>query len=494
MSEEPQMHLSQRKNVGQTVILSTGFAMLMCISLATVWLVTRAREESAALQRNVRIENAVMQTGSYLRRAESAQRGFLISENESYLDLFEGGIQVSNSGAESLSASDFDNDQDRADLERLKELAHQKVRELRETVELQKYGARDEALATVKTNVGEHVMREIAKIVESLRDRLRARSAERAIEARRSNMALLVVTLSSTLTIFVLAFLSTRMSRRATATIENARVALAEANVHLEKRVAERTSDLLDANNEIQSFAYIVSHDLRSPLVNIMGFTSELEALRTDVFARLDAAAGPPDAARKQLASDFTEAFGFIKASTGKMDRLINAILKLARTGRRKLTIASVDVTALAKTIATTMQHQLLDRDATIEVHPLPLIDSDQLALEQIFTNLLDNAVKYLRPGVPGRIEVKGTETPGFVVFEVADNGRGIDERDLGRVFELFRRSGKQDQAGEGIGLSHVRSMVRRLGGTIALDSEFGQGTVVRLTMPRHLVADNEAQ
>jgi signal transduction histidine kinase len=494
MSEEPKMHLSKRRNIGQTVILSTGFAMLLCISLASVWLVTRARDESAALQRNVRIENAVMQTGSYLRRAESAQRGYLLSENEGYLELFESGIQTSNQGAESLNASDFDNDEDRAALARLRDLARQKIKELRETVELQKYGARDEAMAAVKTNVGEQVMREIAMIVESMRDRLRKHTAERAVEARRSTMALLLVTLSSTVTIFALAFLSTRMSRRSTATIESARLALAEVNAHLEKRVTERTADLVDANNEIQSFAYIVSHDLRSPLVNIMGFTSELEALRDDVFTRLDAAAGPPDDARKQLAKDFAEAFGFIKASSSKMDRLINAILKLARTGRRKLAPAEVDVTALAKTIATTMQHQLQDRSAKIEVQKLPGIESDQLALEQIFTNLLDNAVKYLRKDVPGHIEVKGTETPGFVTFEVSDNGRGIEEKDLGRVFELFRRSGKQDQAGEGIGLSHVRGMVRRLGGTIALDSEFGRGTVVRLTMPRHIVVENDAQ
>lgn len=494
MSEERPMHLSQRKNVGQTVLLSTGFAMLLCISFASIWLVTRARQESEALQHNIRVDNAVAMTGSYLRRAESAQRGFLLTLDETYLALFEGGIETSNANIDSLSPRDFESEDDRAALERLKQLSRQKVTELRSAVELQRNGSPEQALAAVKTNVGEQIMREIAQIVETTRGHLRARAAERAVEARNSTLALLLVTLSSTLTIFILGFLSTRMSRRSTATIEAARVALVQANADLEKRVAERTSDLLDANNEIQSFAYIVSHDLRSPLVNIMGFTSELETLRDDVFARLEKAADPEDEARTLLATEFAEAFGFIKASTSKMDRLINAILKLARTGRRKLVPAEVDVTALVKTIASTMQHQLTDRDGSIEVHPLPHIESDQLALELIFTNLLDNAVKYLRPGMPGRIEVKATELAGFVAFEVADNGRGIDEKDLGRVFELFRRSGKQDQTGEGIGLSHVRGMVRRLGGTIALDSTFGQGTVVKLTLPRHIAVADQPQ
>ncbi|RYZ66824.1 MAG: HAMP domain-containing histidine kinase, partial [Proteobacteria bacterium] len=254
----------------------------------------------------------------------------------------------------------------------------------------------------------------------------------------------------------------------------------------------ERTSDLLEANNEIQSFAYIVSHDLRSPLVNIMGFTSELESLRQDVFARLTAAVGPEDQARKTLAQDFDEAFGFIKTSTGKMDRLINAILKLARQGRRKLTPVAVDVEALNKNIAATLQHQLVETGSTIDVQPMPSIESDQLALEQIFTNLLDNAVKYLRPEEPGRIVVRAVESTGFITYEVEDNGRGIDEKDRGRVFELFRRSGKQDRPGEGIGLAHVRSMVRRLGGTITLDSKFGQGTVIKVTLPRQLVVDDQ--
>lgn len=493
MIDPAAMQASKRQSIGQRVLLSIGFTMLLCISLASIWLVNRAREETDALQNSVRIENSIMQMGAYLRRAESAQRGFLISENESYLDLFESGLKVSADGAAAVGPDDFAPEEDKQAINRIKELSTQKIRELRETVELQRYGARDEAIAVVKSDVGERVMREIATLIEQLRDRSRARVAARASEARTANLTLLFVTLSSTLTIFVIAFLSQRASRTAIAAIEEARIALVDANSMLERRVAERTSDLQEANNEIQGFAYIVSHDLRSPLVNIMGFTSELESLRDDVFSRLDALAGPEDDARKTLASDFTEAFGFIKASTGKMDRLINAILKLARQGRRKLVPSTVDLGALTNTIAKTMQHQLVELGASIEVKPLPSIESDQLALEQILTNLLDNAVKYLRPEEPGRIEVRAVETPGLVTLEIEDNGRGIDEKDKARVFELFRRSGKQDRPGEGIGLAHVRSMVRRLGGTITLDSEFGRGTVVKVTLPRQLAAEDVA-
>ena len=132
-------------------------------------------------------------------------------------------------------------------------------------------------------------------------------------------------------------------------------------NANLEAAVQERTADLQEANEEIQRFAYIVSHDLRSPLVNIMGFTSELEELRDDIFARLaqherDAnpalqhasTGGTEDRALsgedKRLSDEFAESIGFIKSSIGKMDRLIAAILTLTREGRREFKPERIDM------------------------------------------------------------------------------------------------------------------------------------------------------
>ncbi len=251
---------------------------------------------------------------------------------------------------------------------------------------------------------------------------------------------------------------------------------------------AARENDLRDANEEIQRFAYIISHDLRSPLVNIMGFTTELEALREDTFRRLDELRDAADLDERRqdrrLGEDFDEAITFIKASIGKMDRLINAILKLSREGRREFRRETVDMNALFRSIAASLAHQADAAGARIEVGALPPLESDRLALEQIFSNLVDNALKYLRTGLPGRIKVTGRSARDRVVYEVADNGRGIDERDQERVFELFRRSGVQDRPGEGIGLAHVRALVRRLGGTIGLTSRPGQGSTFTVILP----------
>lgn len=186
----------------------------------------------------------------------------------------------------------------------------------------------------------------------------------------------------------------------------------------------------------------------------------------------------------KQLSQDFTEALGFIKSSIAKMDRLISAILNLTREGRREFEPVRIDTRELIEGIVATVAHQSAEAQAQIRIAPLPAIVSDRLALEQIFSNLIDNALKYLKEGVPGDISVRGRTKLGFAIFEITDNGRGIDAKDHKRIFELFRRAGTQDKPGQGIGLAHVRALVRRLGGTMSVASELHSGSTFTITLP----------
>jgi signal transduction histidine kinase len=186
----------------------------------------------------------------------------------------------------------------------------------------------------------------------------------------------------------------------------------------------------------------------------------------------------------QQLSEDFSEALGFIKSSIGKMDRLISAILTLTRAGRREFKPERIDTRQLIEGIVSTVAHQAAEANAQIRIEPLPAIVSDRLALEQIFGNLIDNALKYLREGVPGDIAIRGRTKLGFAIFEVSDNGRGIDPKDHQRIFDLFRRAGIQDKPGQGIGLAHVRALVRRLGGTMSVASELHNGSTFTVTLP----------
>ena len=336
--------------------------------------------------------------------------------------------------------------------------------------------------------------------------------AMRTIDADRTQVLASSVTIAGSGLVIALAGLSIFLVRRSSRARDEAEANLRDNNLNLEATIDERTADLREANDEIQRFAYIVSHDLRSPLVNIMGFTSELEELRGDIFRRIatlsreqsaapsvpenatDTAEPVLEGADKQLSEDFTEALGFIKSSIGKMDRLISAILHLTREGRREFEPVLIDTRELMEGIVATVAHQAAEAQAQIRIDVLPNIVSDRLALEQIFSNLIDNALKYLKTGVPGEIAVRGRTKLGFAIFELSDNGRGIDPKDHQRIFELFRRAGTQDKPGQGIGLAHVRALVRRLGGTMSVASELHQGSTFTITLPIKWSAKRNAE
>ena len=278
------------------------------------------------------------------------------------------------------------------------------------------------------------------------------------------------------------------------------RQALHAANSGLEAAVHERTAELMRANGEIQRFVYIVSHDLRSPLVNIMGFTAELEGATKTLQAQMEAALAErpgtvAPAAQSVITEDLPEAIHFIRSSTQKMDRLINAILQLSRLGRRTLTAEWLDLEKLVHGITETLQLHIKQAGATIDIAaPMPDLFCDRVALEQMLANLIENAIKYRHKERALHVRVSAESHGERVSIVVADNGRGIEPRDNERVFDLFRRSGTQDQPGEGIGLAHVRALAYRMGGTVALNSEPGVGSTFTLSLPVHFSEEQSLQ
>jgi signal transduction histidine kinase len=171
------------------------------------------------------------------------------------------------------------------------------------------------------------------------------------------------------------------------------------------------------------------------------------------------------------------------------MDNLINEILKLSRAGRRELEPQSIDTQALVAGCVAAIRQRFDEAGAEVVVEGrLPTIVSDRAGFEQIFSNLLDNAAKYLAADRPGRIVVRGRIERDKAIFEVEDNGRGISPADHERIFELFRRAGVQDRPGDGIGLAHTRAMARRLGGNVTVASDGTSGTIFQIAVAKDLV------
>jgi signal transduction histidine kinase len=500
---------TRRRAIGQILLLAAGFLVLVAISVASVLLVNRARDDNALVVHTVEVENAINSLLLEIRRAESATRGYLLTLGPEFFKDYEEAISVILPGADKLARLAVDNPVQAENAKKLRSAIETRLSQFAREINFVKQGRPASATALVREVAAGPTSATIRDLGEAMRAEEHRMFAVRTANADRTQVLASSVTIAGSSMVIALAGLSVFLVRRSTRARDKAEARLRDNNLNLEATIGERTADLREANDEIQRFAYIVSHDLRSPLVNIMGFTSELEELRSDIFKRigsLSRAASPEqpvpenatDSAEpalegtdKQLSQDFGEALGFIKSSIAKMDRLISAILNLTREGRREFQPERVDTRELIEGIVATVAHQAAEAEAQIRVESLPNLVSDRLALEQIFSNLIDNALKYLKPGGAGDILIKGRTKLGFAIFEVIDNGRGIDPRDHQRIFELFRRAGTQDKPGQGIGLAHVRALVRRLGGTMSVASELNNGSTFTITLPINWAANN---
>ena len=483
--------------------LATGALVLIGLGGASVLLGLHNEDALALANQTEEARVAIADVVTSVRDAETGQRGFLLTERESYLELYRVGAARLPGQMDTLIKSLPLADEERRLVADLNVAIQEKMSELRRTLDLAQAGDREAALAVVRSARSQQAIdtiRDLATKIEAEEQSIH----ERQIRAVNAGGRLLVIADAAGLPLVLLLALGTGLGvrryllalrwARTELTVANAMLAganrrLEEANDGLEARVRTRTADLTEANEEIQRFAYIVSHDLRAPLVNIMGFTGELEDATRRLSAFVDRAAErAPDAAMEDVRlaarDDMPEAIRFIKASSAKMDRLINAILRLSREGRRALSPERIEMAPFVRDILDSVRHQVGRRDAEITVSEMPDIVADRLVVEQVFSNLIENALKYLKPGRPGQIGISGHVTGETVTYTVRDNGRGIAARDHERIFELFRRAGTQDVAGEGIGLAHVRALVRRLHGTIDCESSLDVGSAFIVTLP----------
>jgi signal transduction histidine kinase len=487
--------------LGQSLLLAAAFLVLVAISTLSVVLVDRAREDNAWVVHTVEVENQISTLLLRIRTTESAARGYLLTEEQRFLDEYLAAGASVHSDIDELMKLAGDNPAQINNSNQLRQPVQARLDEFEKAIGFAKRRDTAGGIAMLRSSDAGEAVQHIDAIASRMRKEEERLFAQRTETADRTEQLASIVTVAGSALVVLLAGISIFLVRRSTLARDEAEAQLRDNNLNLEATVDERTVDLREANNEIQRFAYIVSHDLRSPLVNIMGFTSELEELRGDIFKRiaslrLAAASAPPptvdhseaedalETEDEQLLEGFSEALEFIKSSIAKMDRLISAILNLTREGRREFEPVRIDMRELLEAIVTTVAHQASEAQAQIRIEPLPEITSDRLAVEQIFSNLIDNAVKYLKPGVPGDISVRGRTKLGYAIFDVTDNGRGIDPKDHQRIFDLFRRAGLQDKPGQGIGLAHVRALVRRLSGTMSVASELDQGSAFTVTLP----------
>jgi PAS domain S-box-containing protein len=256
----------------------------------------------------------------------------------------------------------------------------------------------------------------------------------------------------------------------------------------LERRVEQLAAinrDLQHKNAENEGFVYSVSHDLRSPLVNLQGFSQEL-MLTTEALGRLvtrdDVPADVQQQATALIAGELKESVDFIHNAVRHLSTIIDGLLRLSRIGRVEYETKDVDMTALVSDILAAMHSEVLAAEVAVTVDPLPHVRGDRNAIGQIFANVVGNALKSFNGRADRRIHITASTDP-VPVFSIRDNGLGIPAEYHSKLFQMFQQVHSHRVRGEGMGLAIVRRIVERHGGRIWFESTPDVGTTFFFTL-----------
>lgn len=240
-------------------------------------------------------------------------------------------------------------------------------------------------------------------------------------------------------------------------------------------------------NEELESILYVTSHDLRSPLVNIQGFSNELARscdLINSALKKQLKATDVSEEVRNALKKDIPQALSFIVTSANKMDTLLNGLLRLSRLGQAALNIEPLDMNAMLADVTKNIEFQTKKAGAKINIEKLPPCHGDASQINQIFSNILDNALKYLDESRPGVINISAEIDNGRCIYRVEDNGLGIAPEKQSKIFEIFHRLEPDKTKGEGLGLTIVRRILDRHNGKVWVESEPGKGSRFFISLP----------
>ncbi|MBI4646610.1 MAG: GAF domain-containing protein [Bacteroidia bacterium] len=244
------------------------------------------------------------------------------------------------------------------------------------------------------------------------------------------------------------------------------------------KKIEQLNKQLKNKNEDLEKILYIMTHDLRSPLINIHGFSTEISEIIEDIGNKL-ANFTNLETLRESLSpllnSELPLFFNYIFVSINKLDSLISALLKLFRLGRTEMTVQKIDMNNLLADVISNFEYGLKEKNVDVVIGKLPSCKGDLSLIHQVFSNIIDNALKYGSPGKKQKIVISGTKSKNFSVFSIEDNGKGISPNEREKIFELFYRS-DNSVSGEGLGLAASKKIIEMHGGKIWVDSVIGEG------------------
>ena len=247
---------------------------------------------------------------------------------------------------------------------------------------------------------------------------------------------------------------------------------------------------IIDKNKELESYLYVASHDLRSPLINIQGFSQRMQKQSDEIKAILSDS--KPESEKKVSIDKITnesmpKTLNFILSNVSKMETLINSLLQISRNGRLMLVVIQVDMNQLVNKILAAHNYQIAEASAQFIIQDLHYCYGDENQLNQLFSNIIDNALKYRNPDKQLIIEIASEIQYNKVIYTISDNGIGINSRNIEKIWDVFYRVDPESiHAGEGIGLSIAKRITNKHKGKIWVESEEGQGSVFFIELQKN--------
>ncbi len=493
------------------VIIAVPF-FFQILFIAALW---KNQKESAEAQLwAIHTKDVIAQTETVARfvtEAQNAVRGLIVTGDPDLSETYKKSVRLVRPATRKLHDLVSDNPRQQILADSLKARIESFMVTLAETHRLALAGKTNEAAARVqqfvKARFAEGFRADIDRFLgeeirldnlrrERLRDAWRTQSRAIVGGALASAVAALLT---------VLAF-SRGFARRVEVLGENAR-RLAEGKAlvapiggsdelsRLDAVFHAMAASLAEKDRENEMFIFSVSHDLRSPLVNLQGFSRELTLSCEDLRAAL--AGGDVSAATRTrvdtlLDQDIGTSVQFIRTAVTRLSAIIDALLRLSRAGRVEYRLQSVDVENAVGRVVETLGTTIAQRGAQVNLGSMPPAWADPTALEQVFANLIGNALNYLDPAKAGLVEVgasvpngkDGDTLANLITYYVKDNGLGVPEAYQAKLFHAFQRLHPDAAPGEGIGLALVRRVVERHGGKIWFESTEGTGSTFSFTLP----------
>jgi signal transduction histidine kinase len=415
---------------------------------------------------------AIRDVESALFEEESALRGYLLYADDAELAVFEGtGRRV----IETIAAVEAYTGGNEAQRQRLDELLALN-REWRGIAaeRIARFATTRDAMFLAESSRAR--LAQMRRIAQEMRQAEAQLQQDRASDARSEILRALVggaiatLAAAALLVFFIWRLLRGTAARYEASLIEEAAnaAALKELSASLEQRVKERTRELQEALQELETFAYSVSHDLRAPLRHVNGF---VELLKRQLGSGVDARA--------------LHYMQRIEHQSSHMGSLIDDLLTFSRMGRAPMKRETVDLDELVRSVREELSEQAGERAVDWTIHRLGTVQGDRALLRVVFMNLLANALKYTRLTPHAKIEIGRRPLNDEVEIYVRDNGAGFDQRYVEKLFGVFQRLHSSDEfEGSGIGLATVRRIIFRHGGKVRAEGSVGNGATFYVSLP----------